>query len=369
RRPPAVDSLTAVRGVAAVWVVLYHFSPDLYVLLPASRALAPLIDRGHLAVPLFFTLSGYVLAMNYAPAFGGGLSAAGTKTFLLRRLIRIYPLHLATLLGTAAMVAVGARFGATVDPEGYGAVDFLLNLALLHAWVPDFRLNWNLPSWSISAEWFAYLLFPLLAAGLWRASAGRRGRAAVGAVAGLALIETVVFYLYWRARGLPFFELLSVVGPFTAGAAAWVWRERAAAPAGPWEPPGWAPWAATAVLVGGAFLPNVAAGKAVVLVGCVAVVVLLGAAGNRCPRAFRWRPLVALGEASYALYLTHVMAQKVLYTLLPSGQFADADGPVRAGAVAAYVAAIAAAAWLAQATIERRLVPWLRRRATVRRPG
>ena len=219
-RPPAIDSLTAVRGAAALWVVLFHFSPELYALLPPTRALAPLIDRGHLAVPLFFTLSGYVLALNHAAAFGRRLSAAGVKEFLLRRLIRIYPLHLATLLGTAAMAAVGARFGATLDPRGYGAVDFLLNLALVHAWVPEFHLTWNYPSWSISAEWFAYLLFPALAAGLWRLSAGPAGRAAAGIVAGLALIGTVAFYLFWRSAGLRFFELASVVGPFTLGAAA-----------------------------------------------------------------------------------------------------------------------------------------------------
>ena len=105
------------------------------------------------------------------------------------------------------------------------------------------------------------------------------------------------------------------------------------------------------------------------LLGAAGLVILLGAAGECCPRAFRRGPLIALGEASYALYLTHAMAQKALLTLLPAGRFAEAGWPVRVGAVAAYVAVIAAAAWLAQATIERRLVPRLRRRATARRPA
>lgn len=36
------------------------------------------------------------------------------------------------------------------------------NLLLIHAWPPNGAYSWNMPSWSISAEWAAYLVFPIL---------------------------------------------------------------------------------------------------------------------------------------------------------------------------------------------------------------
>ena len=56
-----------------------------------------------------------------------------------------------------------ARLTSTaVTEEGYTATTFVANIFLVQTWVPDFRLNWNYPAWSISSEWFAYLWFPVL---------------------------------------------------------------------------------------------------------------------------------------------------------------------------------------------------------------
>ena len=355
-RPPAVDSLTSLRGVAALRVAAFHFAPELQTLLPATRRLAPLLGQGRAAVPMFFVLSGCVLAMNYAERFGRKIDVAGTWSFWLRRLVRVYPLHLTTLFGTAALVLAGSHMGVAADPDEYNAAAFVGHLFLVQAWGTGFNLTWNGPSWSISSEWFAYLLFPGLAAGLWRAP---RLLAAVAAVASFAgLLAFAVFY-----RG-PFPQLVAVVCPFALGASAWVWRTRSG---GTWKPPGWTVWVALSSVLFGAYLPNPAWALAVVLGGLTAIVLLLGTAGDHCPRAFRWGPLVALGEASYALYLTHAVAQKALKGVLPAGRFAESGSTTRMLVLLAYLGVVAATAWLAQATVERRAVPKLRR-LLARRP-
>ena len=76
------------------------------------------------------------------------------------RWARIYPVHFFTLLVVLGMVAVCRIKGWGLTDAGYGAWDFVLNLFLVQTWVPNFHLNWNYPSWSISSEWVAYLCFP-----------------------------------------------------------------------------------------------------------------------------------------------------------------------------------------------------------------
>lgn len=65
-----VRSLTGLRGLAALAVALYHVNPELNT--------APFIGRfvgeGYLAVHVFFVLSGFVLALNYADGFAPGWS-------------------------------------------------------------------------------------------------------------------------------------------------------------------------------------------------------------------------------------------------------------------------------------------------------
>jgi peptidoglycan/LPS O-acetylase OafA/YrhL len=86
---------------------------------------------------------------------------------LVRRIGRLWPLHLVTL---AAIVALewflswlAIEHGLSVWPSftGEKSLDLLLsNALLLHGWVP-LKLSWNAPSWSVSAELFAYLAFGL----------------------------------------------------------------------------------------------------------------------------------------------------------------------------------------------------------------
>ena len=79
-----------MRGTAALLVALYHINPDLIAPTGAGR----FVGKGYLWVDLFFVLSGFLLAMNYADRFAGGWSLGAWLDFLLHRLARIYPLYL-----------------------------------------------------------------------------------------------------------------------------------------------------------------------------------------------------------------------------------------------------------------------------------
>lgn len=76
----AITSLTACRGLAASWIVLYHFQPDLNRLLPQAAAMKPFLSQGHLAVPLFFILSGFVLSYGIAAGAICRIKVVGHKT-------------------------------------------------------------------------------------------------------------------------------------------------------------------------------------------------------------------------------------------------------------------------------------------------
>ena len=160
---------TSLRGLAALAVCWGHYT-DVF-----ARSL--FLPHTHLGVDIFFLLSGFILYHVYGARFQGGVSWSAFRSFLVRRLLRIYPLHLATLL----MVLVLMRFAL---PD-QGAWHLALHLSLTHAWGLADQFVFNAPSWSISAEFAAYLAFPLMAV----AVGWRLGRLALlGLAAGAAML-------------------------------------------------------------------------------------------------------------------------------------------------------------------------------------
>ena len=94
----------------------------------------------------FFTLSGFVIMHVYA---GRVTTISEYGDYLKKRLARMYPLHIATFL--MAPFFVGLYFPDSILP----------NVLLIHAWDATKHLSFNYPSWSVSAEFFVYLLFPI----------------------------------------------------------------------------------------------------------------------------------------------------------------------------------------------------------------
>jgi peptidoglycan/LPS O-acetylase OafA/YrhL len=154
-----LDSLDGLRFVSCCLIVLYHFVP--YIDGKDSLLFWPLRNAA-VMVDVFFIISGVVIAYNYAEKVS---TLAGFGDFLKRRIARLYPLHLATLMFYVAIgVAVLSGHLHVVKEQKYDFGELLPNLMMIHAWGFSDRLAFNGASWSISAEMFAYLCFPLLLA-------------------------------------------------------------------------------------------------------------------------------------------------------------------------------------------------------------
>jgi len=152
-----LHSLTGIRAIAALGVILFHML-DIYNYGP----LQPLVLKGHLGVDLFFVLSGFILSFVHQSDFNL-LSLREVLRFYLLRLARILPVHYFVLL--YYLLFYGALALVTHQPFHHylgDMRDFTLNICNIHAWGFCTMLNWNCPSWSVSAEWFAYLSFPFL---------------------------------------------------------------------------------------------------------------------------------------------------------------------------------------------------------------
>lgn len=292
-----LDALTGIRGIAAWLVVLYHIRLSLTALLPGE--VIAVLAKGYLAVDLFFMLSGFVIWYNYADRLHAG-GGADVRLFLWRRFARVWPLH--AVIFAAFVAFVGLLLATGRAAPGYPLAELPLHLLLVQNWGLTEALSWNHPAWSISTEFAAYLLFPLIVLLRWdRLSPPALLLLAGGLLAALHLLFTLtghrvlgdaipqlglwrclagfalgnvlcLLWLHWRARrGL---DLLAGLAAFaiTGAGLALHWPETAFAPA--------------------AFF----AGLLALALGQGALVRLLGG-----------RLLTYLGEISYSTYLAHFL--------------------------------------------------------------
>ncbi|MGB7655130.1 MAG: acyltransferase [Novosphingobium sp.] len=143
-------NLDALRGLAAILVALFHF--DL-------RFAA----HGYLAVDFFFVLSGFVLSKAYVPRFKSGL---GTKEFMVRRFIRLYPLFFVGLAIGFFFLLQGTIRQSNQHLETMPLLLSLLpNVLMLPYPFERVLFPINAPAWSLFLEIVANLV---LAIGAWR---------------------------------------------------------------------------------------------------------------------------------------------------------------------------------------------------------
>ena len=153
-----VRSLTGLRGIACIYVMLFHFGSLLLNFDRSDKPAIVFLSHGYLAVDLFFALSGFVMAFNYGHTFENGFSWRAYRAFLAKRIARIYPLYvICTAIGFGLYLVGSMRVNLN---ENYSAVVLVYNIAMVQVW--GFAESFNGPEWSISAEWAAYLCFPAL---------------------------------------------------------------------------------------------------------------------------------------------------------------------------------------------------------------
>jgi peptidoglycan/LPS O-acetylase OafA/YrhL len=164
-----IRQLTGIRFVAAAWVLLYHLQGPLNNLgLLGIPVFDDVLRVGRLGVDLFFALSGFILTHTYLTRLGPKLKGRATVDFWWLRLARVYPVHLVMLvIAGVAVVAQAMVTGDALDRDWLNPIDFAKNLLLVQEWGADPQRGWNFVAWSLSMEWLAYLIFPVLVLLIW----------------------------------------------------------------------------------------------------------------------------------------------------------------------------------------------------------
>jgi peptidoglycan/LPS O-acetylase OafA/YrhL len=190
-RVEQLNALTSLRFFAAAHVLLFHYQLMFFynhfkIFPPAA------IWLGFTSVTFFFVLSGFILAHNYASV---RFDVTALRRYAVARLSRIYPVYLLSLLVAAPFFL--KQFGAQPDwLRPLWLSGGVLAPLGLHAWVPGAACALNCPSWSISTEFFFYLMFPLLLP-----LAARRPLAFAAVTAALWLSAALFYIWLWRRFG------------------------------------------------------------------------------------------------------------------------------------------------------------------------
>lgn len=143
-----VRSLTAIRGVAALWVVSAHLA--VFYRFPHLGPISKRMYLGFTGVDIFFVLSGFILMRVYQ-----NLRFSGLADFALRRVLRIYPMHLCVLAVMAPLVYFSIVWRNEISLWHTLPIVALLiqpYIGLTHGF-------WNPPSWSAAVELSCYMLF------------------------------------------------------------------------------------------------------------------------------------------------------------------------------------------------------------------
>lgn len=356
-----MPSLTAIRGIAALIVVLFHIHetfPD------EELFFVSLFRNGSFGVDLFFVLSGFIMAHVYmGEPRDGGFTAFWIR-FVKARLARIYPLHLATLLATVGLVLALPGF-ASRYPHYFGMESFALNVLLLQNW-GFIGPSWNMVSWSISAEWFMYLLFPamLFAYKGIRAALNLPTAALVfSMIAGLGMAYAAVIYLKdWNHYGgMSAGGMVRVFFEFTLGFLAYQVRG-ALHPA-----PGTLRFEIFGLIVVAlAALALFARAYWPLLVPAVVLLIaVLSTNRGAIARTLEIRMAVYLGEISFSLYMWHWLVIQIHNVLRDSGIFlaVHSRSDLYLQAVSMLTVSLAVAA-LSYAGIEKPARAWINRIGT-----
>jgi peptidoglycan/LPS O-acetylase OafA/YrhL len=151
-----LDALTSLRFFAAMLVLAFHYATVHFGDAPVTG----LPSLGYTGVTFFFMLSGFILSYNYHKVDFS--SRQNLHRYFLARAARIYPVYLASLLIALPFFCIALiRIPFPGLQLLFGSSAILAPLGL-QSWLPGAACALNCPSWSISTEFFFYLVFPFV---------------------------------------------------------------------------------------------------------------------------------------------------------------------------------------------------------------
>ncbi len=145
----SLKPLTGIRFFAAFYVVIFHTRMGSTLYEHGHHAAGNFFLSGFLAVPLFFLLSGFILAYTYE----GQIEKPGDhRRFWEARFARIWPVY-------AVSLVMGSIPSFKFPPPAVAVAA----LCMVQAWNPfDMGMAgaWNIVCWTLSVEAVFYIVFP-----------------------------------------------------------------------------------------------------------------------------------------------------------------------------------------------------------------
>ena len=189
RRP--LNALTGIRFFAALYVVIFHTRVGSLLHDHGHYAAGNFFLNGYLAVPLFFLLSGFILAYTYESQIE---RPGDHRRFWEARFARIWPVYFVSLLVSSL------AYGGGLPHLGPA----LATLFMVQAWNPfnpGLAGAWNLVCWTLSVEALFYLVFPWVQVWLERRGVARQLRWVAGMLLACVLLNSATRSLGYTPYG------------------------------------------------------------------------------------------------------------------------------------------------------------------------
>jgi len=359
---PRIESLTGLRWFAVLAVFFSHNVPG-----GNTRSwVSSLFGSGYMGVTVFFVLSGFILTVTY----GDSLSEptwSRVGNYAVARFARIYPVYLFVLLYVVFSTASSSSL-----PSGWWQHFFAIQ-----AWNSDvnFAYALNGPGWSIGVETFMYAMFPLLIL-IFRPLLRTPARGLLLACGAVIFIAAAWFYFRQTGRaGLPVEDPASAhrwlyrmpamrLGDFVLGIGASAAFLGLRGRAGVHK---WAPWVATlssiliiALMATPKLFRSAISWDLLYAVPAAVLIFALALTPDRgLARFLGTRPLVALGEMSYAFFLVHVPIGGLMF----GGVLAAGFTPLSVATLVMGLLMTICLSWGIHLLVERPARIWIRRHA------
>jgi len=319
-----IRPLTGIRGVAAIWVVLFHFKNDLLTLVPSFGLFNPLIDQGHYGVDIFFVLSGFIIS-NVYNVENHNLSFKKYRDFLANRIARIYPNYIFCFVLLFVLIfgdrIVGNHIGGVkhvTNSLDYPISGIVWHLSMVQAWpfIPAKWDNWNTPAWSVSAEWFAYLsMFPL---SVWISSKSFIRKHSIL----LIILILSLFVMFGHKEYIIDFKfnfIFQITAEYLAGCFAYLYFIQNKIKVSKYS--SYLDFVIILFICLIWFSQTIPYNHYLILFAIPVIIASLTQENSFFSKLLSTRLFGYLGRISYALYLVHAIAQRMLHVVVPTGKF------------------------------------------------
>ncbi len=161
---PYLTTLTPLRGIAALLLVIFHCNLMYSPFLP--QGYTQFLYNCPLWVDFFFVLSGFIMSYTYKKYFYESVNKRNYKKFLGARFARVYPLNIITTLWAFVCSSFIVHLSANLDPL-FAEIFNLKALPACLLLIQSMHIGYitpplNTPAWSLSTEWWVYMIFPFI---------------------------------------------------------------------------------------------------------------------------------------------------------------------------------------------------------------